>query len=414
MTVALPSALIWPKPARHPSASVRRNHALHAHARGPGAACPLARWVCAVWLATGCGSVKAVTDATGPPDASPPDAPIRCNDGVRAAGEVCFVSLMIQQAATVIDAQLADADGDGDLDLGYVLGDKLALQFQNAGAFGPVVTSTTQPTTFLLMRDFTGDRKADMVSVAPGGPTSLVTFLGDGLGGQQPVYVDQTAGVSHGLAMVNIDGIGPDELVQFDDAKVQVFAVGAGAVLSDLGDITSVGLSAGAAGKLDGDALADVVIAVPGGVFLRRGMTFGLGPAEAIGVTRAVTALAIGDVDGDGKPDVVYAHDGTVGVMRGDGTGGFTAGPTKAIPGAGRLLELADIDGDGRADVISPNGAMLEVALGQADGALGDPHEIALIGEPASIHADQDINGDHAPDIVITSGMTITILTSQP
>lgn len=363
-----------------------------------------------LWFAAACGEVKA-----RPGDAGPPDAPIRCNDGVRAGGEVCFVPQRIEQGATVIDAQLADADGDGDLDLGYVLGDHLALQFQSGGVFGPVVADTMKwPTTFLVLRDLTDDHKADMVSVGLGGPTGIVTLRGDGLGAEQPAASYATAGVSHGLTMANIDGVGPDELVQFDDAKVQVFSIDSQAVLADLGDVDSAGLTAGAAGKVDGDALADVVVAVPGGVFLRRGEASGLGPAEAIGVPRAVTALAIGDVDGDGKPDVVYAVDGTIGVMRGNGAGGFTAGPTRALPGAGKLLELADIDGDGRADVISPRGAALEIALGQADGSFGEPHEIALTGAPDFIHASMDLNGDHAPDIVVTSGQTITILVSQP
>jgi hypothetical protein len=368
------------------------------------------RGVCALLLATGCGVVKPIPDAM-----SPPDAAIKCNDGVRAPGEVCFGSIVLTQTATVIDAQLADADDDGDLDLGFVLGDKLAVQLQHAGTFGtPITGMMPRPSTFLVVRDLNGDRKADFIAVGPGGPTDLETFQGDGLGGEQPAYVNRTAGVSHGLAMANIDGAGPDELVQFDDAKVQVWSVKPGAEIDPLVSVDSAGLTAGAAGRVDDDALADVVIAVPGGVVLRRGGVLGLGAAEPVGVTASVTALAIGDVDGDGKPDVVYATDGMVGVMRGNGAGGFTAAPTKAIPGAGKLLALADIDGDGRADVISPNGAMLEIALGQPDGSLGELHEIALPGKPDFIHADMDVNGDHAPDIVVTSGMTITILTSQP
>ena len=367
------------------------------------------RGVCALLLATGCGVVKAIPDA-----ASPPDATIKCNDGVRAPGEVCFGSTVLTQSAVVVDAQLADVDGDGQLDLGYVLGDKLAVQLQRAGAFGAPITGVVRPSTFLVVRDLTGDRKADFIAVGPGSATDLETLAGDGVGGEQPVYVDKTAGVSRGLAMANIDGAGPDELVQFDTAKLQVWSVSTAAVIEPVGTpADAAGLTAGAVGKLDGDALADVVIAVPGGVVLRRGGVLGLGAAEPVGIT-AATALAIGDVDGDGKLDVVYAVAGTVGVMRGNGAGGFTAAPTRAIPGAGALLALADVDGDGRADVISPNGAMLEIALGQPDGSLGELHEIALPGTPDFIHADMDVNGDHAPDIVVTSGMTITILTSQP
>jgi hypothetical protein len=375
------------------------------------------RRVCALVLVVGCGSVqsKAVPDASGPPDGGgTPDAAARCNDGVRAAGEVCFTSTVITQTATVVDAQLADADDDGDLDLAYVLGDKLAVQLRSAGAFGTAITGVMRPSTFLVVRDLTGDRKADFIAVGPGAATDLETLRGDGLGGEQRIYLAKTDGVSHGLAMANIDGAGPDELVQFDDAKVQVWSVSTAAVIEPVTSVDAVGLTAGAAGKIDDDGLADVVIALPAGVVLRRGVALGLGAAEPIGLAVAAERLAIGDVDGDGKPDVVYAFAGTVGVMLGDGSGGFTAASTKAIPGAGKLLALADVDGDGRADVICASGAMLEIALGQPDGSLGELREIQLPGVPEFVHADVDLNGDHAPDIVVTSGATITILTSQP
>lgn len=358
----------------------------------------------------GCGAVKELPDST-----TPPDVVLRCKDGTRAPGEVCFATLVIDHVAAVVDAQLADVDDDGDLDLGFALGDNLAFRFQAAGVFGPAVMTFKQPSSFLVVRDITGDRKADMISAGPGtGPTSLTTFRGDGKGGQEPVYVDRTAGTPRGLAMANLDGAGPDELVEFDDNKLLLWTVGTNAVISELGTAIDVaGLAAGAAGKIDEDAFADVVVAVPGGVFLRRGVALGLGPAEPV-TTQPATAVAIGDVDGDGRPDIVYALNGMVGVMRGNGARGFTAVPPRAVPGAGRLLELADIDGDGRADVISANGAALEIALGQADGTLGDLHEIPLDDKPSSIHANMDMNGDRAPDIVITSGTTITLLISQP
>lgn len=366
------------------------------------------RWSCVWLLAAGCGSVRALADA------APPDAPIQCGDGARAAGEVCFRSLVITQTAAVVDAQLADVDADGDLDLGYVLGDKLAVQLWAGGAFGPVITGPAQSSSFVLVRDLTGDRKADFIAVGPGAATSVVTFRSDGLGGEQTAYVAQTAGSSRGLALANLDGAGPDELIQFDDQKVQSWAVSASAVLTARPAVDAAGLTAGAIGALDGDGLPDLVIGVPGGVQLRRGGGLGFSAPEPVGLTRAVTALAIGDVDGDHKPDLVYAAGDLVGVLRGDGLGGFTAAPTRTIPGGGQLLALADVDGDGRADVIVAGAAAIEIALGQPDGQLVAPTELAVGGKPSAIHAGPDFNGDGAPDLVVTSGMTITIFASQP
>lgn len=75
-------------------------------------------------------------------------------------------------------------------------------------------------------------------------------------------------------------------------------------------------------------------------------------------------SIAIGDVDGDHELDLVTLDFGTarVLVMRGDGTGSFSPGPSSAAGVLPRELALGDLDSDGDLDLAIGEGGTLDAA----------------------------------------------------
>jgi hypothetical protein len=117
--------------------------------------------------------------------------------------------------------------------------------------------------------------------------------------------------------------------------------------------------------------------------------------------------VAIADVNGDGKPDVIAAGFDTVDVFLGNGDG--TLQPVVAYPAGYEQssIAVADLNGDGKLDVVvigveSPNSFNVNVLLGNGDGTFGPPTGYNMGSDLTSV-AVADVNGDHKPDIVISS-----------
>jgi hypothetical protein len=176
----------------------------------------------------------------------------------------------------------------------------------------------------ITIGDFDGDRHRD-VATGSGilGRTDLV-HLGTGDGGSTPVDVPVPAqSYVRAVAARDFDGDGRDDLV--------------------VGYVQRVGTSWRTG--------IDVLYPRAGTSWDRRALFTRAGRA-------GISALAAGDLDGDGRGDVVaLSGEGETLVFAGDGHGFFTHEMAHIPPFAGGCrgshVELADVDGDGRDDVIA-------------------------------------------------------------
>ncbi len=246
--------------------------------------------------------------------------------------------------AGVFQFDMADIDGDGDLD--YVAGN---------------YSSGTYTQTTILRNDGAG-RFAD-VSNSSGITLQTYPFFGDPSGATGDFDGDgdidlvlsgaRGSGTPQSCRLLRNDGTG---IFTYDQSG---FPVDQGRYNTENGDLR--------AADLDGDGDLDVL-----GPGFNWGMAYflndGLGhftnaqathlPSSA-GRTARFAALRLGDVDGDGDLDIVASQDWFLArpfLFLNDGTGHFSDVSATAMPqdarGGAELL-LADFDGDGDLDLLT-------------------------------------------------------------
>ena len=341
-----------------------------------------------------------------------------------------------------------DLDGDGNLDVVIASGHPDMLAGTNAvTAFfgrgdgtliGPPAYRVGTGLNALAVADLNGDGKPD---IAAASGTVWILLSSGGGNFTTPVSIGLGSGVSaSGIAAADLRGVGKQDLVVGDFNGSGVYVLlnnGNGTFQAPVpyavgGKVTSIAI-----GDFNGDGKLDIAVC---GASYNTGATAGIllgkgdgtfQPIANLSGTANPVSLTAGDFNNDGVSDLAIADQGTwpsdyslpsgggVVVYLSDGKGGFQSPVTYTAGIDASFVVAADVNGDHAPDLIvgtlDPNWntnyqSDVAVLLGNVNGTFNAASYIATEESPNAI-AVADFNGDGKPDLAIAHCCSLTFAT---
>ena len=372
------------------------------------------------------------------------------NNGDQTFAAPVYYSLPLNQV--VGEVALSDFDSDGDLDaFATIRGDfdqmtKIKVWRNNGdGTFAaPIEFTTGQGPAGIVIADFTGDGKPDVITANYGG-SSISLLRHNGLNGQQAGFLPPVSfnATNHAekIAAADVNGDGILDVVVGETVDIGPLATLAVMINTGNGNFAApviydaapggrFGSTAVALADLDNDGDVDLIggglystgSLDNGAVTIRRNNGSGtFGAAEIILFTNPnfvpnPKEITTGFINGDGFADIVAAVpsgraiEGFV-VVNSNGSGGFNTPVYYEASQQTFDVAIVDLDNDGDGDVITLANSSAAVTvhenLGNGSFPVLPRYEVASLSDAVE---SADIDNDGDIDIVVNGEVDIASL----
>lgn len=320
-----------------------------------------------------------------------------------------------------------DLDDDGDLDILVATGDPDVVTTLWNGEERTSVTARStryliaQPPHAADIADMDGDGDLDVIT-GNGLRGTVTTVLNNGDGTYRLRGHTRNLGYLNSVNASDMDGDGDLDVVTADHQSQRVFiAMNDGD--AGLDEVRTFGVGRGntffvTTGDFDGDGAPDVIAANEGANQVSLLLNDGagrLGTARAFRVGARPVCATVADVDEDGRLDVAVANElsASVSLLRGDGAGSFDAPLTLPVRGRPTWVISGDWDADGDVDLATANHLGRQVGiLINAGGGEFLPATLHAVGQTPYSLRTADMDGDGVADLVTANrdAHTVSIL----